>query len=194
VPNENKAPEICELTKVIPLQLSAAVGGVQVATAWHEVLADTTISEVTQVEKTGFTSSTTVTLNVHVATFPATSVAVYFTTVIPRWNIDPEACVEFKVTAVQLSVAMGAVQFTVVWHAADADTVILEGHPAITGAVLSVTTTLNVQVDIFPAASVAVYFTWVVPIGNVLPGACVETRVTEPQLSDAVGGVQFATP
>jgi hypothetical protein len=34
--------------------------------------------------------------------------------------------------------------------------VMFDGQPVITGGVLSVTTTLNVQVDLFPAASVAV--------------------------------------
>jgi len=192
VPSEKIDPDVCELVTVIALQLSVAVGEVQVAADWHDVLADTTICDVMQVEKTGFVSSTTVTLNVHMAVFPAPSVAVYLTRVVPRKKTDPGACVEVKVGMPQLSVAVGAVQFTVAWQEAFAGTVIFEGHPATTGVLVSVTMTLNVQVEILPAPSVAVYFTCVVPNEKVLPGAWVVTSVTVPQLSDAVGGVQLA--
>jgi hypothetical protein len=71
-------------------------------------------------------------------------------------------------------------------------TEILEGHADITGSVLSATITLKVQVDELPAASVAVYFTCVVPTGKVAPGLCVLTKLAMLQLSDAVGGVQLA--
>jgi hypothetical protein len=52
---------------------------------------------------------------------------------------------------------VGAVQVTTFEHSAAVnETLMLERHPEITGAVLSVTITLNVHVAVFPAASVAV--------------------------------------
>ena len=68
-----------------------------------------------------------------------------------------------------------------------------EIHPLMTGVVMSCTITLNVQTDELPAPSVAVYFTCVVPNGNVAPDENVETRMVEPQLSVAVGAVHVTT-
>lgn len=59
----------------------------------------------------------------------------------------------------QLSVTVGAVHVTFAPHTpavATAFAVIVEGQPVITGFVTSETTTLNVQVDCLPDASVAV--------------------------------------
>jgi hypothetical protein len=54
-------------------------------------------------------------------------------------------------------IVVGGVQVTTLAHSFAARlTVMFDGQPVITGGVLSVTTTLNVQVDLFPAASVAV--------------------------------------
>jgi hypothetical protein len=50
----------------------------------------------------------------------------------------------------QLSDTVGAVQFTTAWQDAFALTTIFEGHPDMTGSVLSTTVTLNEQVDVFP--------------------------------------------
>ena len=61
-----------------------------------------------------------------------------------------------KVTSPQLSVAVGAFQVAVALHVASAKTVMFEGHPVITGGESSLTITLNEQVEILPAASVAV--------------------------------------
>ena len=62
-----------------------------------------------------------------------------------------------KLAIVQLSIAVGAVQVTTAEHAeAFVLVVISEGHPLITGAVLSLTITFNEQVDVFPLVSVAV--------------------------------------
>jgi hypothetical protein len=52
---------------------------------------------------------------------------------------------------------VGGSQDTTFEHSdASSETLMSEGQFEITGAVLSVTITLNVQVDLFPAASVAV--------------------------------------
>jgi hypothetical protein len=58
--------------------------------------------------------------------------------------------------APQLSDTVGTAQLTVASQDAFAFTVMLAGHPLITGSVLSSTITLNEQVVIFPLASVAV--------------------------------------
>ena len=57
-------------------------------------------------------------------------------------------------------------------------------HQLITGNSLSVTITLNEQVEMFPDGSVAIEFTVVVPIEKTLPEAGVEITVVE-QLSVA---------
>jgi hypothetical protein len=52
---------------------------------------------------------------------------------------------------------VGGVQVTILEHSeAVNETLMLDGQPVITGAVLSLTVTVKVQVDVFPAASVAV--------------------------------------
>jgi hypothetical protein len=55
-----------------------------------------------------------------------------------------------------LSEAVGIVHVAIAWQDAFADREMLDGHPMITGLVLSVTTTLNVHVETLPEASVAV--------------------------------------
>jgi hypothetical protein len=104
----------------------------------------------------GFELSTTTTLNVHVAVLPAGSVAVYVTGVVPSEKRDPEVCVLENVLTEQLSEAVGAAQVAIALHDAFADKVIVDGHPVMTGLVLSATMTLKVQVDVRPAPSVAV--------------------------------------
>ena len=61
-----------------------------------------------------------------------------------------------SVPPLQLSVNVGAVQFTTAWQDAFAFTLMLEGQLAITGAKLSTTVTLNEQLVELPAASLAV--------------------------------------
>jgi hypothetical protein len=106
---------------------------------------------------TGLVLSCTVTLKEQVDAFPAASVAVYVTTVVPRPKTVPGFFVVVKVNVpAQLSDTVGAVQLTVAWQEALAFIVMFEGHPVITGSVSSSTITLKEHVDMFPAASVAV--------------------------------------
>ena len=63
---------------------------------------------------------------------------------------------------------------------------------AIFGGSSSLTVTVNEQLSLFPAASVATLFTVVVPLGNAEPEVGVETTVTPGQLSLAVT-VKFTT-
>jgi hypothetical protein len=126
----------------------------------------------------------TITLNVQVDTFPASSVAVYVTGVVPRGNADPEAMLGTRETQV---VEVGGTHVTTFEHSLAARlTVIFDGQPVITGAVLSVTITLKVQVDVLPAASVAVYVTGVVPRLKVEPGVMGDVMVAQ---LIVVGGV-----
>jgi hypothetical protein len=78
------------------------------------------------------------------------------TGVVPKVNELPDARVVVNVTGPQLSEAMGAVHVAMALHVESALSVMFEGHPLITGLVLSITVTLNVHVDMFPAPSVAV--------------------------------------
>jgi hypothetical protein len=69
-------------------------------------------------------------------------------------NVAPDAILDVIVAHV---IVVGGVHATTFEHSLAARlTVMSDGQPVITGDVLSVTTTLNVQVDLFPAASVAV--------------------------------------
>jgi hypothetical protein len=132
-------------------------------------------------------------LNVQVDVLPAASVAVYLTCVVPIGKMLPGSWVETSVGTAQLSDAVGGVQLATAWQDPLAVSKILEGHPEIMGFVTSFTITLNVQIAVRPAASVAVYFTCVAPIGNRLPEVCVDISDGVPQLSVAVGAVHVAT-
>jgi hypothetical protein len=72
-------------------------------------------------------------------------------------------------------------------------TVLSAGHADRIGGELSTTVTLKEQLVVFPAASLAVYVTTVVPLLKVLPGAFVEERMVPEQLSKKEGGVQLTT-
>jgi hypothetical protein len=85
-----------------------------------------------------------------------------------------------------LSVAVGEYVAVAVVALAGALTVI-SGVAAKIGAVASLTMTLNVVVEVLPAASEAVHVTIVEPIGNVEPLAGEHTIEATPVSSDAVG-------
>src|SRR5204862_226134 len=84
-------------------------------------------------------------------------------------------------TAPQLSLAVGSSKV----HACPIGTVLL-CEQAITGGSVSRTVIVNVHVVLLPLASVAVFVTVVVPIGNVLPLAGMLTMPVTEQLSVAV--------
>ena len=91
------------------------------------------------------------TLNAQVDVFPAASVAVYVTVVVPRLKRVAGLFVVVRLSVPpQLSDTVGAVQLTNAWHAPFAVTIILEGHPEITGRIGSLTTTLKEQVAVLP--------------------------------------------
>jgi hypothetical protein len=78
------------------------------------------------------------------------------TAVVPSVNELPDARVVVNVTAPQLSLAIGAIQVAMALQVESAESVMFDGQPLITGLVISTTVTLKVQVDVFPAPSVAV--------------------------------------
>src|SRR6185503_19790622 len=102
----------------------------------------------------------------------------------------PLGGVQFTVTlASQLSVAVGAKVSTAVHTSGSVPTLKPLGHPLITGASSSATTTSKLHaVALLPAASVAVQLTSVVPFVKAVPLGGVQFTVTlASQLSVAVG-------
>ena len=136
--------------------------------------------------------SVTVTVNVHVPSglFAETSLAVHVTVVAPTGNVEPDAGTHATVTTPgQLSVPVGVVYVTTAEHwPAPAGVEMFAGQVTV-GACVSCTVTVNVQVPVFAAASVAVHVTVVVPTGKVDPDAGAHTTAAPGQLSDAVGVV-----
>jgi hypothetical protein len=131
--------------------------------------------------KVGAVVSCTVTVNMHIAEFggDAWSDAVHVTIVIPNPKIDPEGGTHVtrgdgsqRSVAVAMNVAGAPIALV---HSF----VMSAGH-VIIGGVVSVTVTMNEQVEagpLLPVASVAVQLTVVGPIGNVSPLVGVHTIV-----------------
>jgi hypothetical protein len=164
------------------------VGGSQETTFEHSDANSETVMSDGQFEITGAVLSVTTTLNVQVDLFPASSVAVYVTAVVPGLKLVPGGV---GVETVAHPFTVGGVHVTTFEHSsAFNETLISEGQPAIAGPVLSVTTMLNEHVDILFAASFAVYVTTVVPGSKLCPGEKFEVSVT--QLA-TVGGVHVTT-
>ena len=77
---------------------------------------------------------------------------------VPSANVPPGAgpAVRVMVAPEQLSETVGTAHVAVAVQAAPAFTVMLLGQPLIVGAVTSTTVTVNEQVEVRPAPSVAV--------------------------------------
>ena len=119
----------------------------------------------------------------HTEVLPLASVAVTVTVVDPTGNEEPEAWL-YETVAEQLSVTV--VEKVAVPFVAPGITVPTTcAGQVTTGASSSVTVTVNVHTAVFPAGSVAVAVTVVVPIENVEPEARLYVTVAE-QLSEAV--------
>ena len=137
----------------------------------------------------GFVLSITVTSCVAVAVLPAPSSTVHVTVVVPNGKVAGASLV--TVTLVQLSVATGFPKFAITAAQFVLAFTVMFAGAIIVGLVLSSTITFCVAVAVFPALSVTVQVTTVVPNGKV-PGALLVTEAT-PQLS-AVVGVPKVTP
>jgi hypothetical protein len=111
------------------------------------------------------------------------SVAVQVTVVVPTGNIDPAGGLHTTVGAGgQLSVAVGVVKLTSALiakgHEACAVTVIGAAQPfGNTGASVSFTVTVKLQVALLPTPFEAVHITVVTPFGNTLPDEGVQVTV-----------------
>jgi hypothetical protein len=100
---------------------------------------------------TGAVVSTTVTLNVvEVAAFPAASVALQITPVVPRENVEPEVGKQVTVGLGLLSVAVGLVYVTGAPDGDVASTFVISDPVAKTGASLSIFVIVIVEVEITP--------------------------------------------
>jgi hypothetical protein len=160
------------------------VGGVQVTTFEHSSAFNETLILEGQPEITGPILSVTTMLKEHVDVLFAASFAVYVTTVVPGTKLCPGE--KFDVSVTQLA-TVGGVHVTTFEHsAAVSETLMFDGQFVMTGAVLSVTVTSKLQVEILFAASFAVYVTFVVPGENDAPGLKSAVNIT--QLA-TVGGV-----
>lgn len=152
-----------------PEQLSVAVGKTHDAMALHKpTLLFSTISDGHEAN-TGAWLSITVTVKLHVVTFPLASVAVNVLVVMPIGNADPEGNPAVCVTTspIQLSVATGATHDTFAKHDPGVLlTLMLAGHELNTGNWLSVTVTVKEQILVLPLASTALYEILVVPMGK----------------------------
>ena len=116
---------------------------------------------------------------------PCASVAVHVTVVDPTGNVDPDAGVHVGVigpSTVSVAVAVNVSAFP------EDDVVVslMSAGTVTTGAVVSCTVTWNDAVLVFPAASLALQFTVVVPNGKVDPEAGVHEKLVTPTLSVAV--------
>jgi hypothetical protein len=129
----------------------------------------------------------TVTVKLQVAVLPEVSVAVQVTEVVPIGKTEPEAGLQPTVTPGQLSFAVAEKNaFAPVGQVGS--NVTLPGH-VIAGGCVSFTVTVNWQLVVLFAASVAVHVTVVVPFGKIDPDGGAQPAVAPGQLSLGVGVV-----
>src|ERR1043165_4929440 len=103
----------------------------------------------------GFVTSLTVTVKLQLCEFPATSVAVAQTVVVPTGKTEPDALLVTTVGTEQLSLAV-TVKVTKAEHVpTGASTMMLGGHVMV-GGVLSLTVMVCVALAVRPTPSVAV--------------------------------------
>jgi hypothetical protein len=132
--------------------------------------------------RTGAVVSPTVTVNVPEAVFAAASVALHETVVVPIGKVDPDSGVQTTATCPSIASRAEAVKVALAPAALVASTATFAGRIS-TGAVPSATVTVKVPEVAFPAASVAVQLTVVVPIGKVEPDAGVQIAATGPSIA-----------
>src|SRR4051812_11625929 len=130
--------------------------------------------------------SRTSTEKVAVPTFAAASLARQVATVVPIAKIEPLAGLHETDVTPTASVASGSAKATTAPAAPVASATMSEGLVT-RGAVTSLTTTLNLVVEVLPAASDAVHVTWVDPTGNWEPLGGAQTTEVTPTSSVACG-------
>jgi hypothetical protein len=125
-------------------------------------------------------------VNEQVAVFPAISVAVQLTVVVPTAKAKPGGGIQNTPGLGQLSIATGTYTTFESHSLRLAGTEIFAGQ-VMEGASVSFTVTWNEQDEVLPAPSVAVQVTVVVPTENTVPDAGLHTTTGgEGQLSVAV--------
>ena len=119
---------------------------------------------------TGGVVSFTVIVNVDEAVLFAESLAVHVTVVTPAGKVLPDAGAHVTGTGPSTaSLAVGGVNVTTAPPGPVALAVRFDGVPVIVGRVGSVTVTVNMDVAVLLAASLAVHVTVVTPTANALP-------------------------
>src|SRR3990172_11886463 len=141
---------------------------------------------------TGAVVSPTVTTNDADPVFPWASVAVQFTDVVPSAKVLPEAGAHTGAIAPSTRSAAEAAKLTTAPDGPLASAVMGAGTVT-TGAVVSTTVTSNVAVAVFPAPSVAVQSTDVVPSAKVLPEAGAHTGASAPSTRSAAEAAKLTT-
>ena len=136
----------------------------------------------------GANVSTTITLNDAVRVLPCASLAVQVTVVAPSANVDPLAGAQLGVTGPSSVSAADAAYVNGAPVGPVASTVAFGGTVS-TGAVVSVTVTVNVFVATFARASLAVQLTVVVPDGKIDPLAGVQVTATVPSTTSVADAV-----
>jgi hypothetical protein len=127
-------------------------------------------------------------LNEQLAEFPAASLTLQVTVVVPFGKVAPDTGAHEGVpTPGQLSLAAGAAYVTGAEHCPGVVATVMPAGHVIEGACISFTVTLNEQLAELPEASLTAQLTVVEPFGKVEPDGGVHTGEPAPeQLSDAV--------
>ena len=194
VPTSVPAAGLCVFTKE-PAAVQLSVAGVRPVTsgtcARQLLLANADCAGAHDVI-TGAVWSVTVKVVVQFVLLPEASVTVIVIIVTPEPTKVPAAglCVFVNALPQSVAVTRPVTLGTAAWQLPLAFAVCAGAHAVITGAVISLFVTLNVQVCVLPAASVAVSVITVMPVAlTVVPAAgdCVITiRLEGVQLSVAV--------
>jgi hypothetical protein len=159
-----------------PSTRSVAVGAAYVSTLPAGLLVVSVMFAGTVI--VGGVVSVTVTVNEALAVLWCASVAEHVTVVVPSGNVDPEVWSQVTPTGPSTrSFAVGFVKVATAPDALVASTVMFAGTPESIGGVVSTTVTWNEAVAVFPAGSLAVQVTVVVPSGNLDPDGGVHTSV-----------------
>ena len=140
----------------------------------------------------GASVSTTITLNDAARVLPCASLAVQLTVVAPSGNVDPLAGVQVATTLPSTASTADAVYVNAAPVGPVASTVAFAGR-VMTGAVVSLTVTVNVLVLTFAWLSVAVHATVVAPNGNVDPETGVHPTATLPSIASTAEAVYVNT-
>jgi hypothetical protein len=124
------------------------------------------------------TAAVTVTVKLQVAGWPAASLAVQETVLVPTANVLPDGGVQLAAIMPSHASLARVVKLTTAPLAPLADTVLFVGQVMV-GAVVSAMVTLKLQLLALPAAVVAVHVTVVWPFEKTLPEAGVHVTGNE---------------